>query len=477
MRLFLLCDKTEKLSLNLPLNIEKMFTLEDLRDSFNDIPDAFLIHTENEAFLEEACKAIRQHFFPKVYLLPILLKTANHFSPKYYSMVDAVLPKEIDGESDESLSVVDEINEKISQLSIPAGTTDSDIVLKILRYFFTRNKEVKPVRDASSTFGLCYPEIEVFLTKEDSTVFSIFDLLEDRKFLSGNFFEKVHFCNKCYSAFLNFIEVCPNCGSSDLIIENLVHHFPCAYVGPEEDFERGDEFICPKCNKELKALGVDFDRPATVCKCNNCGYTAQDPDVKTICFNCGKETYPENLILKTIKTYTLTALGENVAIYGTENLFSIDLKKNIEILPYDTFSTMLKFEINRCNRYEIQSSILAFQIVNINDFYEKLGDKTQELFGEISHIIRTATRKSDVLSLLHEGLVLMLLPHTSDKGACMVLDKITTKINQLVSLNLGTEIEIKASIRQIGQSDEANPNALIEEVLEKMTYHQKRECI
>ncbi|TCK06524.1 hypothetical protein [Phorcysia thermohydrogeniphila] len=460
---------------DLPVEVAGELDLEALEKGISEAPEAFLVYTANPSFLEKACQAIRHLSDPLLYLRPILLlEGEEQFSRRFRAMADVVLPAEAEGrEVKRRLRKVDRINQQIDRLNVFQGVSDSNVVLKVLRYIYTRGGEIEPVRDAFSFFGLSYPPLENFFTRQDFSVFNVLDLLEEKRFLTGEFYEKVHFCNKCHFAFLNFMEVCPNCGSGDLTIENLIHHFPCAYVGPEEDFKKGDTFVCPKCGRELKGLGVDFDRPATIYRCNHCRYVTQDPQVKTVCFYCGKESFPEDLILRTVKAYRLTALGENVAIYGMESLLFTALKENLDLLSYETFLTILKLEIERCRRYGVRSSLVAFQIVNINEIYGRLGSRALELFKEISAVIRAVTRKCDVVSIMNESLILILLPHTPEGGAEVVLNRMVTRINQLLLQNLGIEVIIKFGKREISDTDR-EPVALIETLLNEMVLYEKK---
>jgi len=453
MRVFLIQDsEVHGKDVKMPLKVENVEKIKDLDfDSISSF-SIFLIYTNRNDFFENICKRIRRNPNPHTYLSPIvLLETEMHFPNRLKAMADIIINLNESNREDINRSFfqkIDKIHRSFKDLNILQGAKDNSIILKIVRYLYTRDKKAEPVRDSSSLYGLSYPYLETLLTKEDASIFNMLDLLEDRRFLFGKFFEKVHFCNKCFSAFLNFMETCVNCSSGNLSVENLIHHFPCAYVGPEEDFIEGNVLRCPKCRKELKGLGVDFDRPTTIYKCNDCGFVSQDAHVKAICFHCEKESEPEDLILRTIKNYELTALGENIAIYGMESLFFTALKEKVNIIQYETFLSILKLEIERCKRYRIKSSLIAFQIKNINDLYERLGKRATELLKEISIIIQTITRKSDVISMLNESLILILLPHTPKEGAAMVLKRLKENINQLVSSNIDVSLEIKTGFKE-----------------------------
>lgn len=472
MRIFLIQDsEAYGREIELPFKVENIEKVRDLDFGSINSFSIFLIYTDRNELFENTCKKIRNNPNPHIYLSPIvLLETEKHFPKRLKTMADVVVNLNESNKEDINRTFfykIDKIHRSFKDLNIPPGTKDNSIILKVVRYIYTRDKKAKPVRDSSSIYGLSYPYLETFLTKEDASIFNVLDLLEDRKFLFGEFFEKVHFCNRCFSAFLNFMETCVNCGSGNLSVENLIHHFTCAYVGPEEDFMEGNILRCPKCRKELKGLGVDFDRPTIIYKCNNCGFVSQDTHVKAICFHCEKESEPEDLILRTIKNYELTALGENIAIYGMESLFFTALKERVNILQYETFLAILKLEIERCKRYRIKSSLIAFQIKNINDLYERLGKRATELLKEISIIIQTITRKSDVISMLNESLILILLPHTPKEGATMVLSRLKENINQLISSNIDMLIEIGTGFKEIPDV-ETEPDVFIENLLEKM---------
>jgi len=440
----------------------------------NDIivPEAFIVVGDSNNFFEDVCRNIRNLDSPKIYLRPIIFLTNNKLSNRVVAMADAVVnpPKSYDDAFKSIVKKIDKINDAIRKIDPTEEQREVDRFLRVLRFIFTRGKNIKPVRDRTSFFGLTYPQLECFFPEDDYELYNTLTFLEENGSIEGNFFEKIHFCNKCYCGFLNFIEVCPNCGSADLLEENLVHHFPCAYVGPESDFMKNGQLICPKCDKKLEGLGVDYDRPAVIYKCNQCGFIAQEPDVKTICNNCEKESSPEDLILQTIKVYKLTSLGENFAIYGFESPLLRSLREQLNILPYNLFLTLIQIELERSKRYGVDSSVLAFRIVNLNDIYVKLGKNIDKLLKEIGALIliMMETRKCDVLTVLNEGTVLLLLPHTPLKGAETAKNRLISEIYSLIEENVGIKPIIKSSISEISPKEIINSDTLIEELLNSL---------
>ena len=466
MEYFLIEERKSSVKLPLPY---KRIDRKEIKDG-SRVPEAFVVVGNSDGFFEDVCRNIRHLGSPKVYLKPVIFITEGKLSPRVSAMADAVFSSgDLDGDDlNFELKKIGKINDAIMKINPTEDEREDDLFLRVLRFIFTRGKRIEPVRDRTSFFGITYPQLECFFSKEDYALYNTLEFLEENGSIEGDFFEKVHFCNRCHCSFLNFIEVCPNCGSANLLEENLIHHFPCAYVGPESDFMKGGQLICPKCNKKLKGLGVDYDKPAVIHKCNQCGFVTQEPDVKTICFNCEKESSPEDLIVQTIKVYTLTSVGENFAIYGFESPLLKALREQLNILPYNSFLTLIQLELERSKRYGVESSVVAFQIVNLNDIYAKLGKKTDRLLKEIGALIKVATRKSDVLTILNEGMVVLLLPHTPLKGADVVKNRIVSEIHKLIEENVGVKPSIESSMSEISKKDIKQPDKLVEELLKNL---------
>ena len=75
-------------------------------------------------------------------------------------------------------------------------------------------------------------------------------------------------CNRCSSSNLTSIFSCPACGNKTFSKKTLIEHHECGNVELAKNYLDGK---CPKCNKELKILGVDYQRLENYYVCNNCG--------------------------------------------------------------------------------------------------------------------------------------------------------------------------------------------------------------
>ncbi len=140
--------------------------------------------------------------------------------------------------------------------------------------------------------------------------------LENEGYLTSTFFERLQTCPGCRSSRLLVSEVCVSCQSSHLREESYIHHFKCAYQGPEEDFRRGDDLVCPKCARELISFGLDYDRPGEALVCENCNASMSEPNISFRCLDCGQVTKGENVVTRDVHSYALTARGREMIEAG-----------------------------------------------------------------------------------------------------------------------------------------------------------------
>ena len=98
--------------------------------------------------------------------------------------------------------------------------------------------------------------------------------LEDKKEIA---------CNQCDSVKVIQTFFCPACQKNDFKLTKLIEHFDCGNFSPESDYENN---ICPKCKKEIKALGVDYRIMQNRYVCNNCREIFQELSSRFFCLKC-----------------------------------------------------------------------------------------------------------------------------------------------------------------------------------------------
>ena len=198
----------------------------------------FLVKDYRAVFIDQDCQyiniinQIRRSDQTATYLKPVFLKkTSSEAVGKYlHQIVDGIC------EDDDvykyyrfSKALVDKVNYRIVECLKKTQKTmpnEFDLFLKVIRYLYTRGTMLNPVRYAKSVYGYIYPAVNVYFTKVTYQEFRLLEFLEKKNLIEGTFIDNIHTCNYCYSSFLNFREICTNCGSVNITDEDLVHHFP-----------------------------------------------------------------------------------------------------------------------------------------------------------------------------------------------------------------------------------------------------------
>jgi hypothetical protein len=135
-------------------------------------------------------------------------------------------------------------------------------------------------------------------------------------------------CPVCKNLNLSIKFVCPMCKSDTLIKADFIVHYECGYVATVQEFTRNDVYLCPKCKKVLKTVGIDYGRPGISFRCNSCFNVFQFPLVLIKCNNNHEFKVDETEIIN----YPIYKLGKNVSYYSklTNILYHTSLRINFE---------------------------------------------------------------------------------------------------------------------------------------------------
>lgn len=438
--------------------------------------DAFLLKGGG-ARPYELLTNIRGHSEMKVYLKPVFWGHAAGEESKVAEHVDGEWTR-----GDRStLSTLREqaasINRRISNMVGSGARDESGMELRILRFMATRNHDFDPRRTAENSDGFVYPKLTPMIERGSRSaggeLVQILSILEDRRLLTGEFVMRQHACQNCGSGFLNFEETCPYCGSTDLDTDDLVHHFRCAFTGPLNEFkEKEGRLVCPKCDRSLKQIGVDYDKPSMVHTCRRCHEQFQDPEVQTTCYRCDRTNPPEQQIERHIKKYEVTALGEETAVYGmSDSLLSI-LERESRVLDYATFELIVKSEAARIERYQRSaSSLLLVRVTGLRQLRTDLGQRSQEVVEEIATAFDNTLRSSDYLSARDESLYLFLLTETDEQGARRAGERLEENIEGVLRTNLERPPQLNIAVQPL------RPGMDLDNVAEQFLASRTREPV
>ena len=408
--------------------------------------------TEKEA-CKETLRAIRKSNIESIFLLPVfVLSIVDIKDVEVKELSDGV----IQTIQPESLNTfIDSIKKKRKQLK--PYTVNPEInrhLIKALRFSFTRERTLIPIKDRHSLIGYTYPILSLSLENEQakSEINAIEEALE-KEFFSPEFVDRLHLCGNCYGGFLNYKETDPESGSANLVTESLVHHFSCAYIGPQSDFIRGDQMICPKCNKTLRHIGVDYDKPSVMYRCLDNDNYFQEPEMKAECMNCSHQNEVEGLVQYDVFNLTITDKGIQEAIQPKGSQSSKEIVYN-GYITYSTFGTYLRFEIER-SKVANDPSCVGLIRLNITSAIEgALGARYDKLIEEVSEFIVTNTDSANILSRSINSFFI-LFPNSPVEKSKKKLNRISNAINTLLQNNVkDVNIDVVSNIKELTESSE-----------------------
>jgi len=166
-----------------------------------------------------------------------------------------------------------------------------------------RITKIIPEYDLESEDGYSYPEIDAILETSSKETIKILNELYKEGILKRKFYDKIFACKECGSFKVKIGPQCPICKCSNISKSRAIEHFECGYVGREEDFRTEKGYVCPKCGKKLKQIGVDYSRVGTLYECQECKETFSEPAHMLRCMKCGAVFPPEEAIEKNIQLH------------------------------------------------------------------------------------------------------------------------------------------------------------------------------
>lgn len=241
---------------------------------------------------------------------------------KLEALLDGLAQSAIDDEvtvrSEEILKQIEVLGIKPKDSAID---DERDFFRRICQYCISRNmvdftaSTIPTLAKGLSAVYAAYVDIHETVgcgnNPDDTNLRRIVERLLSKGYIeSKQFVERIHLCPMCQSDQLLFSECCTKCKSSNITAEDMIHHFRCANISPESEYQYDGELRCPKCRHFLRHIGIDYDRPSKVQVCNNCGETQLHSEMKVTCAVCGHVTQPHLLTPYDIQEWTFTTKGK-----------------------------------------------------------------------------------------------------------------------------------------------------------------------
>lgn len=307
--------------------------------------DAIVFRTDYINYLKTQIQKIRKSDNPALYLKPIYVSSKRAFLRLDKNVDGYIGDSELEGIEEEVSNLLKRI-EALKSFTFPQDASfHQRNFIKLSQYLFTRNIKLEASRSRRAHIGYYYKFIDYLVPDLELHQFlDELNRMKERGYITTELVENVSLCKSCSSSYLHFIETCHRCKSVDIEAESLIHHFRCAYIGPESDFKQNDDLVCPKCDKMLRHIGVDYDKPSEIVHCNTCNHQSQQSAIIANCVDCGHSNELANLHTKKMYNVQLTEQGQNLAINPKSLFAEIELNKQekieLEIEPdlFDLFS-------------------------------------------------------------------------------------------------------------------------------------------
>ncbi len=306
---------------------------------------------------------------------------------------------------------------RILQSALPTiSAIDLKKIELLKRLSETPDKELLPLPDIHSSFGYSYPEAREILEASAAETDQHLADLSLKGCLEKNFYTNIHLCPFCNVYNLSFMEVCPDCKNPDMTMTELIHHFKCAYVGPKQEFQRGMELVCPKCEEVLRHIGVDYEKPSESFVCNVCAVVFPQPGINCFCLNCQKQFKLAEAILRSVYRYKITPRGKMAAATGNLYETTLDqafLDTGLEILNFKYFHGKFQEELNRYKRYDRPLTLMMVGIHYFDGYLKLKGpNEATKLLRNATQCLKDAIRDTDFLARFEESTFVILLPET-----------------------------------------------------------------
>lgn len=400
--------------------------------------DAIIFRSDYVSFLKAQIQRIRKSDNPSIYLKPIFVSTKRAFL-RLEKNVDGYLgDSELEGIEDKVTDLLDRITE-IKQFTFPKHSTfHQKNFIKLCQFLLTRDLKLEAVRSRKAHMGYQYNFVNYLVP--DLELNQFLDLANDMKnigFIQTELAERVNLCRSCSSSYLHFVETCHKCKSIDIETESLIHHFRCAYIGPESDFKQEDVLACPKCDKILRHIGVDYDKPSDIINCNSCNHQSQQSSIIANCVDCGTSNDLSKLHSKEMYNIQLTEQGKNLALnplslFGEYSETKED-QLELEILT-STFNLLVRQEAKKLYPKKLASYTIdiSFSEVTLSTL---IPSEIKTFTGEFKKILTNYLDEIDLFcceSPVHYRLLLM---SKKEKYAQDMTETLKYNINKVLNDN------------------------------------------
>lgn len=410
---------------------------------------------------DELIRKIRASVVDEVYLIPIYI----------HSVKKQILNTTLDLADGQIDTIdIDPIKEEIGRFKeyinefkqIQSDFVGKNLLLKLLRYMISRNRSLTPIPSHLSLTGYSYPFLEASIEDDQyKEIDSILDAAIERGFMTPNYIDLVHVCSNCHSGFINYREVCPKCQTRKLTTQHSIHHYVCGYVGPEADFLQGDKLVCPKCSRQLRHIGVDYDKPSVIMECEN-GHVFQEPDMETLCMRCHTQGDLNSLIDYSVNEYAISNIGIGVAKSGRKK--SEEPVEIQGVITYPLFKSLIKLE---GERQKITHSLITISYVNFvfsTQTLKKELNNYKEFLNGLIILFRNLLEPTDIITLPVDDIILVFSAEAKAEDTIKRLESALQEVKSNMIENNKLNVEDKLFVNSYDMTEEIGADGIFTQI-------------
>jgi hypothetical protein len=318
------------------------------------------------------------------------------------------------------------------------GAREDRAELTILRLAYSRNTEITAAFDPTSRNLVEYP-----LLGHAAASRQYLEELATLELLRRRHFTRTHLCDHCDSARLHAFEACPACGSADLLEAPIVHHYHCGWQEPEPRFVKDHALVCPKCRRELRHYGVDYDKPGSVMLCRSCQEANSEPAVRFACMDCAHITPAGDARTVNWYHYDLTDDGMQALRDGRIPRFDIGdhLDGHPRAFALRDFRLLATESIRVARRYQRPFTVAALSFANARALQQDHGPATADQgFRRAVDMISESLRDSDFIGIEGAHSIFIGLPETTEQDAQVLLDRLSAQIKKTAGIPIALAV-------------------------------------
>ncbi len=406
--------------------------------------DAVIILVDSLRKTRQIVDDIRHHRDLHIALMPVYVSTQATLPPDLLASIDGVIPvgDPVTAHYDDVMKINRFLGRIKSCKELEKVHAGAALTRHILHSASRAHENTSPIPSAQHHLGYFRPCLDR-LTDFHSTPVdpSCARELAKQQILNSTVVDVAYLCPHCQGGHVQIRESCPKCSSVDLKTQDLVHHFRCAHVGPIDNFEREDgwqrHLQCPKCEKTLKHIGVDYDKPSEISECQGCQHIFQAPNMMARCCHCGENQNVEELMRYPIEAYQLL-VKPNELIRAFRNLHTRANRAQPSEWPEEVVRADLPGDVDWYH----------LSIENWDELQRQYGDqRARQIHFEIETVVRASIAKTDTLEAKAGGFWLTQQDR-SPKEALQVLDRTCDLLRDLMNTNQRAHLELSYAARE-----------------------------